>query len=75
MVYLDVCGLMQVDSIGRNIYFITFIDDHNRKLCTYPVNRKDEVFEVFKNFNSMVERQSGHRLKVLKTDDGGMCLK
>lgn len=31
-VYSDVCGLMQVDSIGGNKYFDTFINDHSRKL-------------------------------------------
>jgi hypothetical protein len=29
------------------------------------------VFDVFKHFNSMAERQSGHKVKILKTDDGG----
>lgn len=61
---------IQVDLIGGNRYFITFIDDHSRNLWTYLIKRKDEVFEVFKNFKSMVERQSGHKLKVLKMDGG-----
>lgn len=29
------------------------------------------MFEVFKRFKSMVERQRGHKLKILKTDGGG----
>ncbi|XP_058765508.1 uncharacterized protein LOC131639000 [Vicia villosa] len=33
--------------------------------------RKDEVFDVFKRFKSMAERQCGRKLKVLKTDGGG----
>lgn len=62
---------MQVDFIGGNKYFVTFIDDYSRKLWAYLINRKDEVFKVFKNFKSVVERQSGHKLKVLKMDGGG----
>lgn len=31
-VYLDVCGLMQVDSTEYNMYFDTFIGDYSRKL-------------------------------------------
>lgn len=58
VVYSDVCGPMQVDSIGDNRYFVTFIDDHSRNLLTYKIKRNDEVFEVFKKFNSMVERKS-----------------
>lgn len=70
-VYSDVCGLMQVDFIGGNRYFITFIDDHSRNLWTCLIKRKDEVLEVFNNFKSMVERESGQKLKVHKTDGGG----
>lgn len=66
VVYSYVCGPMQVDSIGGNKYFVTFIDSHNRKLWTYLINRKDNVFKVFKKIKSMVERQSNHKLKVLK---------
>lgn len=71
MVYLDVWGPMQVDVIGGNRYFVTFIDNLSIKLCTYQIKRKDEVFEVFKKFNSMVDRQSSRKLKVFKMDGGG----
>lgn len=57
VVYLDVCGPMQVDSTKDNRYFITFVGDYSRKLLTYFIKRKDEVFEVFKKFKSNVERQ------------------
>ncbi|MCI29602.1 retrovirus-related pol polyprotein from transposon tnt 1-94, partial [Trifolium medium] len=66
---------MQVDSTGGNRYFVTFADDYSRKLWTYLIKRKGEVFDVFKKFKSMAEKQSDHKLKVLKTDGGGeyMC--
>lgn len=64
-------GLMQVNFIGGNKYFVIFIDDHSRKLQTCLIKRKDEVFEVFKKFKSMVKRQKDHKFKVLKTDGGG----
>ena len=31
VVYSDVYGPMQVDSIGGNKYFVTFIEDYSRK--------------------------------------------
>lgn len=68
---MDVCGLMQIDFVGGNIYFVTFIDDHSRMLWTCLIKRKYEVFKVFKKFKSMVERQSRHKLKVFKTDGRG----
>ena len=71
VIYSDVCGPIQVDSIGGNKYFVTFIDDFSRKLWTYLIKKKSEVIEVFSKFKSMVERQSGRKLKILRTDRGG----
>jgi transposase InsO family protein len=71
VVYSDVCGPLQVNSLGGNKYFVTFIDNHSRKLWTYLINKKSEVLEVFKRFKSLVERQSGFKIKVLRTDGGG----
>ncbi|CAJ2677087.1 unnamed protein product [Trifolium pratense] len=71
VVYSDVCGPMQVNSIGGNMYFVSFIDDFSRKLWTYLISKKSDVFEIFKKFKATVERQSGKRLKTLRTDGGG----
>src|SRR4051812_48979716 len=71
IIYSDVCGPIQVDSNGGNKYFVTSIDDFSRKLWTYLIKKKSEVIEVFAKFKSMVERQSGRKLKVLRTDGGG----
>ncbi|GAU45509.1 hypothetical protein TSUD_129550 [Trifolium subterraneum] len=65
VVYSDVSGPLQVNSLGGNKYFVTFIDNHSRKLWTYLINKKSEVLEVFKRFKSLVERQSGFKEKEL----------
>ena len=57
--------------MGGNKYFVTFIDDFIRKLWTYLIKKKSEVIEVFTKFKSMVERQSGRKLNVLRTHGGG----
>jgi 5'-3' exoribonuclease 2 len=46
VVYSDVCGPLQVSSIGGNRYSVTFIDDYSRKLWTYVINKKSDVLEV-----------------------------
>ncbi|CAJ2647569.1 unnamed protein product [Trifolium pratense] len=71
VVYSDVCGPMQVDSIGGNKYFVSFIDDFSRKMWTYLISKKSDVLDVFKKFKLTVERQSGYKLKTLRTDGGG----
>lgn len=71
IVYSDVCGPMQVESTGGNKYFVSFIDDFSRKLWVYLIKKKSDVLDVFMKFKSMVERQSGLKLKVLRSDGGG----
>lgn len=70
MVYFNVCGSMQVDLFSGNKYSVIFINDYSKSLWTYLIKIKYEVFEVFKKFKSMIERQSGHKLKILKVDGG-----
>ena len=35
------------------------------------IKHKDEVFDVFRKFKTLVENQSEKKIKILKTDDGG----
>ena len=44
LVCSDVCGPMEVDSLGRNKYFVTFINDASRKTWVYLLNTKGKVF-------------------------------
>ena len=47
LVYSDVCGPMEVDSLGGNKYFVTFIDDASRKTWVYLLHTKSQVFQYF----------------------------
>ena len=69
LVYSDVCGLIDVESLGGNKYFVTFIDDASRKVWVYFLKTKDQVFEHFKKFHAMVEREKGKSLKFLHSDN------
>lgn len=71
LIYLDVCGPVNVVTIGGNGYFVSFVDDYRRKMWVYLVKTKDEVLDVFKKFKVMVEKQCGRQIKVLRTDGGG----
>uniref|UniRef100_A0A2N9GFS8 Integrase catalytic domain-containing protein n=1 Tax=Fagus sylvatica TaxID=28930 RepID=A0A2N9GFS8_FAGSY len=71
LVYSDVCGPIEVESLGGNRYFVTFIDDASRKVWVYVLKTKDQVFQLFKKFHAMVEREKGKSLKCLRTDNGG----
>ncbi|CAH9100553.1 unnamed protein product [Cuscuta europaea] len=72
LVHSDVCGPMKKTmTLGGCSYFVTFIDDHFRKVWVYTLKSKDQVFEMFKQFHASVERQTGKKLKCIRTDNGG----
>ena len=71
LVHSDVCGPFNPPSFGKNKYFLLFIDDFSRKTWVYFLKEKSEVFETFKNFKALVEKQSGYEIKALRSDRGG----
>ncbi|GJY87788.1 putative RNA-directed DNA polymerase [Tanacetum coccineum] len=71
LVHSDVCGPMKTKTLGGCSYFVTFIDDHSRKVWVYTLKTKDQVLDVFKQFHALVERQTGKKLKCIRTDNGG----
>lgn len=71
LVHSDVCGPLQVESIGGSRYFVTFIDDYSRCVSVYFIKHKAEVFEKFKLFEAMVTKECGEPIMKLRTDNGG----
>ena len=49
IIHSDVCGPMQVDSMGGSRYMLTFIDDFSQYCTVYLIKSKDEVLTKFKN--------------------------
>ena len=60
-----------MQSKGGALYFATFIDDHSRKIWVYSLKSKVQVLDVFKQFQALSERQTGKKLKCIRTDNGG----
>ena len=50
---------------------VSFIDDYSRNTWIYFLKRKDEIFEKFKEFKSLVENLSQKNIKILRSDNGG----
>ena len=71
LVHTDVCGPITPMSTGQNRYFLTFIDDFSRKTWIYFLKRKSEVFNCFKDFKAIVEKQSGYMIRTVRSDQGG----
>ena len=62
-------------SISHAKYALTFIDYFSRYCWVYFLKHKSEVFGLFKVFKALVENQSGRKLKVLRSDNGGEYVK
>lgn len=71
LVHSDLCGPMKIQTLGGSLYFVTFIDDHSRKTWAYTLKHKSQVLDVFKQFHASVERETGRKLKCIRSDNGG----
>jgi hypothetical protein len=70
-IHSNVWGPSREPSKGGARYFVTFIDDFSRKVWLYALKSKDEVFETFKKWKMMIEKQTGKKIKRLRTDNDG----
>ena len=55
---------MSEKSLEGAYYFVTFIDDHSRRVQIYLLKTKDQVIQAFKEYHVMVERETRRKLKV-----------
>ena len=74
LIHSDLCGPMNVESIGGSKYVLTFTDDHTRYVTVYFLKSKSEVLSKFEEYVNMVENATGQRVQNLLTDNGGEYL-
>jgi hypothetical protein len=67
----DLCGPLSSPYFSGCKYFLTFIDDFSRRTWVYLLKCKREVFDKFLAYKALVEKQYGHLLQSLRTDNGG----
>ncbi|CAI7762247.1 unnamed protein product [Closterium sp. NIES-53] len=72
LVHMDVVGPRRAPSLSGSRYFLTIVDDHTRAVWVYPLKTKGEVAAaVLKEWMPRAQRESGHKVKVIRTDNGG----
>jgi hypothetical protein len=71
LIHSDVFGPVLVQSLGKSVYYVSFIDDFSRNTWIYFLRNKSKVFDKFKEFKALVENQTKEKIKVLRTDNGG----
>ena len=48
---------------------LTTIDNFSHKVWVFFLNQKSDVFSTFKDWKTMIEKQTGRQVKCLRTDD------
>ena len=70
LVFSDVWG-PALPSVGRNTYYVSFIDDFSKFTWIYLLRHKSEVFQRFHDFQALVERLFNCKILTMQTDWGG----
>jgi hypothetical protein len=63
LIHMDVCGPIQVPSLGGARYFATFLDDYSRISLVKPVDSKADVLSVVKEMIVFLGMQNHKRVK------------
>ena len=70
LVHTNVCQVETKSHAGSQ-YFVTFMEDYNRKLWVSLLKTKDQILFAFKEFHARVERETGSKLKAVRVDNEG----
>ncbi|CAI7772562.1 unnamed protein product [Closterium sp. NIES-53] len=72
LLHMDVVGPTRVPSLSGSRYILTIVDNHMRAVWVYPLKTKGGVAAaVLKEWMPRAQRESGHNVKVICTDNGG----
>ena len=70
LIHADLVGKMRVPSVGGSVFALIIVDDHSRKIFFYPLKSKSQAYEKFVEFKALVEKQTGRKIKRVRTDNG-----
>jgi hypothetical protein len=67
LVFYDVWGPVP-SSVGRNNYYVSFIDDFSKFTWIFLLKHKSEMFSKFHVFQQCVERLLNRKIVAMQTD-------
>ena len=70
-VHTDVRGPLSMESTIKQRYYLIFIANYSRKCWIYFMQKKDQTFIKFCEFKDLVEKESGKKIKALRSDNSG----
>lgn len=69
-VHSDLCQLPEKSRQGSR-YMMTFVDEHTHLGIVLFLECKSKAFSCFKHYVNFVERQTGDKLRIIRTDNSG----
>eukprot|EP00253_Pinus_taeda_P006984 PITA_06984 len=70
-IHTHVSGPFSVASTAKHKYYVIFVDDFSRKCWIFIMQKKNETYSKFCEFKALVEKESGKKVKALRSDNGG----
>lgn len=74
LVMADVWGPAPLTSENGCRFYVLFIDKASRFNWIFPVERKSQVLDIFRQFKKDVELKFDKKIRALQTDNGGEFL-
>ena len=71
LIHADLVGPAETMSIGGHRYAFVLVCDNTKHVWTFFMKSKDETLRKFKVFVSTIEKLTGLRLKIFRSDRGG----
>jgi histone deacetylase 1/2 len=69
-VFSDVWGPTPL-SVNKHLYYVSFIDDYSEFNWIYFLKKHSDVYQVFLNFQQLVEHKFNRKIITMQTDWGG----
>ena len=70
-VHSNVWGLSPIQSIAKQVYYITFTDDYTRWTTIYLMKKKSGALKFYQSYEAWCATQFGAKITTLRTDRGG----
>ncbi|CAN1346353.1 Retrovirus-related Pol polyprotein from transposon TNT 1-94 [Linum perenne] len=71
LIHMDLFGPASVKSLGGKIFAFVIVDDFSRFTWVFFLARKDDCFDVFKEFVKQICLTTNYQVQTLRSDHGG----
>ena len=74
LIDFDIWGPYKIQSHFGAHYFLTIVDDYTRYIWVTLMHYKSDTQSILRNFFAWIKTQHNHRIKAMRSDNGGEFL-